>query len=37
VSVVRVAYSGDVAALATALRAEGWKVTQGSGVLMMRR
>jgi hypothetical protein len=37
VSVMRVAYNGDLATLATALRAQGWKVTQGSGVLMMRR
>ena len=36
VSVMRVTYSGDLETLATALRAQGWKVTQGPGVLMMR-
>ncbi|WP_353228080.1 heavy-metal-associated domain-containing protein [Novosphingobium sp.] len=37
VSVMRVGYSGDLEALAAALRAQGWKVTQGSGALMIRR
>ncbi|EGD59603.1 hypothetical protein Y88_2647 [Novosphingobium nitrogenifigens DSM 19370] len=37
VSVMRVGYGGDLEALAAALRAQGWKVTQGAGVLMIRR
>ncbi len=37
VSVARVAFGGDIETLAAALRGQGWKVTQGSGVLMMRR
>lgn len=37
VSVMRVTYGGDIEALAAALRAQGWKVTQGSGALMIRR
>ncbi len=36
VSVMRVTYSGDLEALVAALRAQGWKVTQGAGVLMIR-
>jgi hypothetical protein len=37
VSVMRVTYGGDLEALATALRAQGWKVTQGAGALSIRR
>lgn len=37
VSVMRVTYGGDIEALASALRAQGWKVTQGAGALMIRR
>ena len=37
VSVLRVTYSGDIEALAAALRAQGWKVTQGPGALSIRR
>jgi len=37
VSVMRVTYGGDIEALASALRAQGWKVTQGPGALSIRR
>ena len=37
VSVLRVTYTGDIEALAAALRAQGWKVTQGPGALSIRR
>ena len=37
VSVLRVTYSGDIEALAAALRGQGWKVTQGPGALSIRR
>lgn len=37
VSVMRVTYSGEIETLATALRAQGWKVTQGAGALSIRR
>ncbi len=37
VSVMRVTYGGDIEALAAALRAQGWKVTQGPGALSIRR
>jgi hypothetical protein len=37
VSVLRVTYTGEIAALAAALRAQGWKVTQGPGALSIRR
>jgi len=37
VSVMRVAYAGDLEALAAALRSQGWKVTQGAGALSIRR
>jgi len=37
VSVMRVTYGGDLEALAAALRAQGWKVTQGAGALSIRR
>ena len=37
VSVMRVTYGGDIETLAAALRAQGWKVTQGAGALMIRR
>jgi hypothetical protein len=37
VSVMRVTYGGEIETLATALRAKGWKVTQGAGALMIRR
>jgi hypothetical protein len=36
-SVMRVAYSGDQAALAAALQARGWQVQSGPGVLRIRR
>lgn len=36
-SVVRVSYSGDLSALAAALRAQGWQVTQGSDALSISR
>jgi hypothetical protein len=36
-SIMRVTYAGELDALAAALRAQGWKVTQGSGVLLIRR
>lgn len=37
VSVMRVSYTGDLAALASALRAKGWQVQQGSGALRISR
>ncbi|MEL6873912.1 MAG: heavy-metal-associated domain-containing protein [Pseudomonadota bacterium] len=37
VSVMRVTYSGDIAALAAALRSRGWQVQQGSGALRISR
>jgi hypothetical protein len=37
VSVMRVSYSGDLAALAAALRARGFSVTQGSSALSISR
>ena len=37
VSVMRVTYAGELETLAAALRAQGWKVTQGAGALMIRR
>lgn len=37
VSVLRVTYGGDIEALAAALRAQEWKVTQGPGALSIRR
>lgn len=37
VSVMRVTYAGDVAALRAALEARGWQVTEGGGVLRIRR
>ncbi len=37
VSVMRVTYSGDIGALAGALRARGWQVQQGSGALRISR
>lgn len=37
VSVMRVSYGGDLAALAAALRARGWTVTQGSNSLNISR
>jgi hypothetical protein len=37
VSVMRVTYTGDLESLGGALRAQGWKVTQGAGALMIRR
>lgn len=36
-SVMRVTFAGDLEALAAALRAQGWRVTQGSGALSIRR
>ncbi len=36
-SVMRVAYSGDIAGLAAALEARGWTVQEGGGVLRIRR
>lgn len=36
-SIMRVTYSGELDALAAALRSAGWKVTQGSGALLIRR
>jgi hypothetical protein len=36
-SVMRVTFAGDLAALATALRARGWQVTQGSNALGIAR
>jgi len=37
ISVMRVTYSGDIGALAGALRARGWQVQQGSGALRILR
>lgn len=37
VSVMNVTYSGDLASLAAALRARGWKVVEGRGALSIRR
>jgi hypothetical protein len=37
VSVMRVVFDGDPAVLAAALQARGWQVTQGPGVLRIRR
>ena len=37
VSVMRVSYSGDQAALAAALQARGWQVQSGPGVLRIHR
>ncbi len=37
VSVMRVTYAGDLAALAAALEARGWQVQQGAGTLRIRR
>lgn len=37
ISVMRVTYSGDVGALAGALRARGWQVQQGAGALRITR
>lgn len=36
-SVMRVTYAGDIDALAAALRAQGWRVTQGAGALSIRK
>jgi hypothetical protein len=36
-SVMSVSYAGDIDALAAALRAGGWKVTQGAGALRIRK
>jgi len=37
VSVMRVSYTGDLATLASALRAKGWQVQQGAGALRISR
>ncbi len=37
ISVLSVSYAGDIDALAAALRAGGWKVTQGTGALRIRK
>lgn len=37
VSIMRVTYEGDIAALASALSARGWQVQQGTGTLRIRR
>ena len=37
VSVMRVAYQGEIGALAAALQARGWQVQQGAGTLRIRR
>jgi hypothetical protein len=37
VSVMNVTYAGDLASLAAALRARGWKVVEGRGALSIRR
>ena len=37
VSVMNVSYRGDIAALAQALRSQGWQVQQGAGVLRISR
>jgi hypothetical protein len=36
-SVLRVTFAGDIETLAAALRAQGWKVTQGAGALSIRK
>lgn len=36
-SVMRATYAGDLEALAAALRAQGWKVTQGAGAIVIRK
>ena len=36
-SIMRVTYAGELDALAAGLRAQGWKVTQGAGALLIRR
>lgn len=36
-SVLRVTFAGDIETLAAALRAQGWKVTQGAGALSLRK
>ncbi|MGV3513005.1 MAG: heavy-metal-associated domain-containing protein [Novosphingobium sp.] len=36
-SVMRVAYAGEIEALAAALRAQGWRVTVGAGALSIRK
>ena len=36
-SVMRISFAGDIAALATALRARGWQVNQGSTALSISR
>lgn len=36
-SVMRVTFAGDIDALAAALRAQGWRVTQGAGALNLRK
>lgn len=36
-SIMRVTYAGELDALAASLRAQGWKVTQGAGALLIRR
>lgn len=36
-SVMRVTYTGDIDALAAALRAQGWRVTVGAGALSIRK
>ena len=36
-SVLRVTFAGDIEALAAALRAQGWKVTQGASALSIRK
>jgi len=37
VSVMRVTYAGEIETLAAGLRGQGWRVTQGAGVLSIRR
>lgn len=36
-SVLRVSFGGDIGALATALRARGWQVSQGSSAVSISR
>lgn len=36
-SVLRVTFAGDIDTLAAALRAQGWKVTQGAGAISIRK
>lgn len=36
-SVMRVTFAGDIETLAAALRAQGWRVTQGAGALSIRK